>query len=282
MPTPNKLTKENQELLANLSRDIQYYASHTRQQYINHAIDYLTWVGPKRDWKDKEGLYLYIAKLGKDGHAQAHINYLIRGPVGSLFRMEGLRLPVRLPRVMAAIYSPNEAMFFKVAEIKDFIRVAMKGTAQERWLIAVATTYVPRVREIQRIKEENILREKNVIVIHTVKHNLKRQHLIPEQICEILLNYDYPEVSVDFWRDVLYSVIARAGVKRKLKQSFHSIRHTLLEELAYGGMTDEEIYSFTGWVKPGTLGAYARPFLLRPENDKKAFATVPWLDTWLE
>jgi len=282
VPTPNKPSKANQELLANLSRDIQYYAAHTRQQYINHAIDYLSWVGPKRDWRDKEGVYLYIAKLGKDGHAQAHINYLIRGPVGSLFRMEGLRLPVKLPRVMPAVYTANEAMFFKVAQIRDIIRAAKNGTLQEQWLIAVATTYVPRAREIQRIKEEDILRDKNVIVIHTVKHNLKRQHLIPDQISEILLNYDYPELSVDFWRDVLYSIIARAGIQRKLKQSFHSIRHTLLDELAYGGMADEEVASFVGWLKGGTLGAYARPLLLRPENDKKAFAVIPWLDTWLE
>ena len=273
MPT---LNKASQELLASLNRDLQYYAPHTKAQYINHAIDYLSWVG-SRDWKDKEVVYLYIAKLGKAGLAQAHINYLIRGPVGSLFRMEGLRLPVRLPRVMPAVYTPNEALFFKVAEIKEIIRAAMKGTAQEQWLIAVATTYVPRVREIQRIKEENILREKNVIVIHTVKHNLKRQHLIPEQVSEILLNYDYPSVSVDFWRDILYSVIARAGVKRKLKQSFRAIRHTLIEELSYGGMTDEEIYNFTG-----TLGAYARPLLLRPENDKKVFSVIPWLGAWLD
>ena len=279
MPT---LNKANQELLANLSRDIQYYASHTRQQYINHAIDYLTWVGPKRDWKDKEVVYLYIAKLGKDGHAQAHINYLIRGPVGSLFRMEGLRLPVKLPRVMPAVYTANEAMFFKVAEIKEIIRAAKNGTLLEQWLIAVATTYGPRVREIQHIKEEDILREKNVIVIHTVKYNLKRQHLIPDQILEILLNYDYPVASVDFWRDMLYGIIARAGINRKLKQSFHSIRHTLLGELDYSGMADVEIASFIGWLKGGTLASYTRPLLLRPENDKKVFSVIPWLNIWLE
>ena len=273
------LKLDRKKLLKDLQRETQYYSAHTKSQYTNHVIDYLAFVGPK-DWKDREVLYSYIAKLQKQGFSQSYINYLVRGPIGSIFRMEGLRLPVKLPRVQPAVFSQSDEIFFQAADIEKMIKVAKKGTLEEQWLVAIATTYGPRVAEIRRIAKENVLCDKGIIIIYTVKHNLKRQHLIPKAIREIVFGYQYPELSTDTMYDTLYSIIGRAKVERKPRQSFHAIRHTLINELSFAGATPEQIYDYVGWIKPGTLGFYPKPLTFKPDNDKKIESKIHWLQIW--
>jgi hypothetical protein len=69
-------------------------------------------------------------------------------------------------------------------------------------------------------------------------------------------------------------------VKRKTRQSFHAIRHTLINELSLAGFTDQQVWDFTGWRKPGTLGSYVAPMAYKPANDELIFTKHPFLGAW--
>lgn len=262
-----------------LDRETEFYSTHTKSQYYSHVSDYLDFVG-SRDWKDRDVLYEYRQKLGKKGYNQSHINYLIRGPIGTLFRAYGLRIPVKLPRVEPAVYSPNTSLFFSEEQIIQMIKVARGGGAQIKAILTIATIYAPRAAEFLLITNEDVHTKKKVIVIHTVKHNLVRRHLIPECIQPNLFNYDYPTITEQVLRGIFDNFLKVAGIQRKSRQSFHAFRHALFDELSFRGFTDAEIYDFTGWQKVGTIGAYVRPLAFKPNNDQKIFANHPFLKYW--
>ncbi len=274
---------ERSKALEELNLETEYYALHTRKQYFSQVHDYLDFVGKNRDWRERDILRNYTIKLRKQGKSQSHINYVVRGPIGALFRAHGLRIPIKLPKVQPAVYNPDEGMFFDPDDIEKLIAVAKSNsglTVQHKAILAISTIYAPRASEIIRIEQKHLHPKKKTIIIRTVKANLVRQHLIPEAIEPILFAYDYPTISDAKLYDLFYTLIAKAGIERKRRQSFHSIRHTLFHELSYSGFTDEEVYDFTGWRKGGTLGSYIRPLAFKPHNDEKIFEKHPFLPFW--
>ena len=107
---------DRQEILHELDRETEYYSDHTRRQYFSHAQDYLDYVGDG-DWKDRDILYNYTKVLKKKSHSQTHINYLVRGPIGALFRAYGLRIPVKLPRTSVSLLDLAHRVRFTKEEV---------------------------------------------------------------------------------------------------------------------------------------------------------------------
>jgi len=99
------------KIFSELDREVEFYSEHTKSQYRSHLSDYLDFVGLNRDWRDRDVLYDYRKKLGKRGIAQSHINYIIRGPIGAIFRAYGLRIPVKLPRVQVSLDITDRIQF---------------------------------------------------------------------------------------------------------------------------------------------------------------------------
>jgi hypothetical protein len=273
---------QRDEIFKELEHEIQFYSEHTKQQYRAHLSDFLDWL-KARDWHDREVIYGYIAFLKKKGFSQSHINYLIRGPVGILFRMENppLRLPVKLPKVDPAVYDETrEELFWTVDQVEKIIQAARVSSTDTAAIIAVATVYAPRMTEILGITKKSLDFNKSLITIHTEKHNLIRRHLIPHQIFAVLAKSDWaPKREVDL-RNILDAVVTKAGIERLPRQSYHAFRHALWDELDDLGFKDEEIYKFTGWKRGGTLGSYAHPLKHDGENDIKIFEKHPFLHFW--
>jgi integrase len=263
-----------------LRRETEYFSLHTKRQYFNQVSDYLDFVGQNRDWRDPDVLYNYTQKLKKQNKTQATVNYIVRGPIGALFRSEGRRIPIKLPRVMPAVYNPDSSLFWSEEEIAAIVKAARQSDKATRAIMAVATIYAPRASEILRLSKKDIMPAKKVIIIHTVKYNLTRTHVIAPAIYPVLLGYDYPPITEASLRKVLDSVLAKAKIERKKRQSFHAFRHTLFAELRFAEFTLEQIYKFTGWLPPGTLGAYVPPLVYDPENDAKIFKKHPFLKYW--
>lgn len=274
------MDKNRQKILHELDRETEYYSDHTRRQYFSHSQDYLAYVGAG-DWRDRDILYNYMQRLKKKGHSQSHINYLVRGPIGALFRAHGLMIPVKLPRVQVSL-DITERIQFSSEELAALISGALNsGDIQCKAITAIATIYYPRASEILDIRKEDTHPKKNTIVIRTKKYGLKREHLIPDPIKPYIFGYTYPFISERQLYELFRHVLKLAGIERIPGKAYHAIRHGVLTALRYEAhLDDKTIDEFTGWRPAGMLGGYARRFPFMPEVDEKVFATHPFLKYW--
>lgn len=264
-----------------LRREVEYYSLHTKSQYVSHVVDYLDYIeGIHGDWKDRDNLYNYLQKLKKKGFSQSHINYIIRGPIGSIFRAHGLRLPIKLPRVRVggSVIDLLSRIQFTSEEIVALILAAKAGSVQERAVFAIDTIYGPRISEILAIRPEDVHPKKKTLVIHTLKGGMWREHLVPEQIQPYVFAYDYPSWSHNQFYLVFNEVAERAGIKRTSRKVFHAIRHGLATAMTHEAkIPREDVFEFLRWRQPGMLGLYA-PY--NPKNDEEIFGKHPFLSYW--
>ena len=267
-------------LFEELNRETQYYSEHTRSQYRSHLIDYLDFIGD-RDWRDRDLLYDYVEKRlkKKRGLSQRTVNYIVRGPIGALFRAHGLRLPIKLPRVKVALFDFSERLSFTREEIIKFIQVARKsGNKQWQNIMALATTYGIRASEIRLITREHVHPKKKTFIIY-LKGGLKREFTVPPQIEPCIFGYDYPVISQNELYNIFTQIAKAAGIERVHRKTFHAIRHGLITELRYGSKIPQPtISTFMGWRESGMVGIYASPYL--PDIDQEVFQKHPFLKFW--
>lgn len=267
------------DLLKEMQLETQFYSRHTIQQYFSHLNDYLDYVG-KRDWKDRDILYAYAKKL-RAQHSQNHANYIVRGPIGALFRAHGLRLPIKLPKsgVSGLVHDLTAGNAFDAEEINRLIDGAKAiGQPEHMAAICLATIYGPRVSEIAHIKPGDVQPKQHTLVIHTAKHGLKRQHLVPPEIEKYIFGFKYPFASINRLYQVFAEVSAAAGLTRVSRKNFHAIRHGLCTELIHGAkIRSDAVYMFLRWRGSGMLAAYA-PFHI--DNDQEIFDKHLFLPRW--
>lgn len=258
---------------------MKYRPIHTRNQYFSHVNRYLDYVGGG-DWKSRDTLDLYAENLKKK-FSQSYVNYLIRGPIGALFRAHGLVIPIQLPPVRVNA-DMSERLSFEPEEVAAMIATAKKaGSLQLQALLAISTIYGPRASEITAMRCEHIHPKKKTIVIYTLKGGHKREHLIPPEIAKYLYSYEFPVISQNKLYNLLDALAKAAGVTRGRRKSYHAIRHALVNGLSYDGeLSDEKMFQFGGWRKGGIVGQYAKPFPFKPKLDQEVFDKHPFLKLW--
>lgn len=154
-----------------LEHEIQYYSEHTREQYRFHISDYLDFVKKKygnlENWKERDVVYAYIDHLKKAKKlSQNTINYTIRGPIGCLFRMSGLRLPVKLPKVGSPVLDIANRISYTEEEIYQLIKAAqMSHNPQWQNMMALSSIYGLRAGEIRSLQKEDVHPLKKTILI---------------------------------------------------------------------------------------------------------------------
>ena len=269
------------KIFEELRRETEYFSSHTQAQYFAHASDYLDFVGPNRDWRDRDVLYDYRRKLEKRGIAQSHTNYIIRGPVGCLFRAHGLRLPIKLPKTKVSLIDLSARVSFTTDEIISLIKAAL-ASGDKMWqnIMVFSTIYGLRASEIRAIRKEDVHPKKKTFVVHTVKGGLLREHLVPKEIQPYILNYDYAFPLSESAIYLIFHEIAKvAGIKRMPRKVYHAVRHGLASEMIYGvKIHDATVYQFLRWRAGGMLGIYATPH--QPHIDEEIFKNHPFLKYW--
>jgi len=267
------------DILHELDYETEHYSHHTRSQYFSHVQDYLNYVGSE-DWRERDILRSYLQKLKAKGHSQAHINYIIRGPIGAIFRAYGLRIPVKLPRVKVARYDYSDRISFSVEETIALIKAALtSGNKQWQNIMAVSTTYGPRASEIRAIRKDDVHPIKKTIVILTLKNGFKREHLVPPQIQPYIFNYAYPPMSSNGMYLIFKDIAMAAGITIVPRKVYHAIRHRLDNELRHAGKVRQiAIAAFFGWAEGGMVDDYANPYL--PDIDEEVFAGHPFLKYW--
>ena len=273
------MSETREEILHELDRETEYYSDHTRRQYFSHAQDYLNYVG-EGDWKDRDLLYNYMQKLKKKGHSPSHINYLVRGPIGALFRAHGLRIPVKLPRTTVSVLDLAHRVSFTKEEVHALIS-AVKSRNNKVYanMIALSTTYGLRASEMRLIRKDDTHPIKKTIFIHTLKSGDPREHVVPDVIAPFIFGYDYPTFSENKMYEIFKGIAKLAGIDRPARKGYHAIRHALASELIYVQKIDQPtVFQFLRWKGGGMLSIYATPF--QPDVDAQIFAKHPFLTYW--
>ncbi len=273
--------KDRQVIIHELDRETEYYSEHTRRQYFSHVSDYLDYVEAiGGDWKDRDTVYDYHKKLKARGHSQAHINYLMRGPVGALFRAHGLLLPIKLPSVKIAMLDLEHRVKYTKEEVSALITAARSsGNPVFLNLMALSTTYGLRASEMRLIRKEDTHPKKRTVFVHTLKGGMDREHVVPEHIASYVFNHDYPLFSENKMYEIFKEIAVSAGIERPSGKGYHAIRHTLASELIYVQMVEQPtVFQFMRWKGGGMLSIYATPY--QPDIDKKIFAKHPFLGFW--
>ena len=271
--------ESREHLLDELNRETEFYSAHTRQQYFSHATAYLDYVGTG-DWKARDNLYAYAKKLRKK-HGQNHVNYIVRGPIGALFRAFGLLIPIKLPRsqVSGVIHDLSSGLQFTGDEIKQLIKGARKlGSPGHLAAIAIATTYGPRVSEIAYIQPGEVHPNKKTLIIKTAKYGIKREHSVPPQVAPFIFGFHYPFSSINQLYQIFDDVREAAGIERMPRKNFHAIRKGVCTELIFGvKIRSEDVYMFLRWRGGGQLATYAS---YHSGNDEEIFKKHPFLSCW--
>lgn len=271
-------TASRNKLLEELNRETEYYSRHTRNQYFSHVNTYLDYVGGG-NWRDRDTLYLYAKKLRKT-FGQAHVNYMVRGPIGALFRAHGLAIPIKLPRVQISglIHDLTAGLQFDADEIAALIKAARQLSGEHQAALALATVYGPRVSEIAHIKPDDVHPKKKTLVIHTAKFGVVREHFVPPQVAGVIFGFSYPFASINQLYKLFEEIREKAGLPKVRKKNFHAIRHGVCTELIHGAkIRSDAVYMFLRWRGAGMLAAYA-PF--HPDNDQEIFDKHPFLKFW--
>lgn len=222
-------------------------------------------------------LYSYIEKLKNDGRAQSYINYLVRGPIGTIFRMQGLRVPVKLPRFTGPSLDLEDKVSYTNEEVMKLIK-AVKESKNPVWqfLMATSTTWGLREGEIRRIVKSDI--SASIITMHTEKGGETRKHTIPDAVKPYISGYKFPFLSETGIFAIFHQIEKAAGITPMPRKAFHAIRHALVTQLIISGVHERVAYQYTGWKLGGILGVYFKPKPADLENE--IYPKHPFLKCW--
>ena len=275
------MANKRANIIKEVEREIEYYADKTQRQYRAHIGDYLEYVG-NGDWKDRDMVYGYIERLRKRDVSQAHINYMVRGPLGCLFRAHNDRVPVKLPRLASLNVRNPDGAAFDLETVLALVKAPQQsGNQQWQALMVLSTTWGLRAGEIIGVTQKDINKKAKTIKILTLKGGVPAEHLIPLQVYPYLAQYDFPPVSPAQLYTIFGGISGAAGLTPVHRMSWHAIRHRLVTELdnrdVEGGIST--INKFMRWRTGGTIGSYIGPEAAR--NDEKVYAKHPFLDCWV-
>lgn len=282
------------DLMKELEHEMTYYSAHTKQQYRAHVSDYLDWLAKKDrvdQWRDREVLYEYIAYLSKKRQvSQTHLNYLIRSPIGCLFRMNGLKLPVKLPKSSARgrMITMEDRIKFEHGEVLHLIQTAKASKDPKLCAyMALSSIYGLRVSEIASIEKKDIHPGKKTILIRTKKGGVPTEHKVPDQIAPFLFHFDFPPVQTYQLNELFKELALKAGIEVPPRKSWHAVRHgvvtacqSLRDEEGRRNLDDDTIFRFFRWAGGTTMNIYVTPD--SGDVDLRIFKHHPFLQCWGE
>jgi integrase len=282
------------EIFKELEYEIQYMASTTQNQYRSKVSDYLDWVAKHADsldmWKDKEVLNRYVDYLKHKRHlSQPTINFILRGAIGTLFRMQQppLRVPVKLPKMTRSqMLDIENRKHFSEAEINQLIATARhSGNLQWQNLMALSSIYMLRAGEITNLQKEDVHPLKKTFLVHTEKGGLLREHYVPPVIAPYIFKYSYPPLEGKKIHFIFREIADAAGVSREGGRNIHAVRHGVFttlknlrdasDQLIYSA---DDVFKFGRWAGGTITETYNHPEMLK--NDERIFKHHPFLQYW--
>ncbi len=205
-------------------------------------------------------------------------------------RMEWTFLADDIPAKVTS-FAPALAM----SQVEKIIMAQALFTPQERFYLAVSTSFASRREELCRIKKKDI--DEKTITLHIAKQKKEKviRHLIPEVLLPIIKVENYREYGLQNMSAIFHRICDKSGVMVGSGWGWHSIRRPLDRwfEQYQGGVLWQVWTGYVGWsnISRGMRfagSAMAGRYLgenSTPENnpyalDKMIHPVLPTLKMW--
>lgn len=206
-----------------------------------------------------------------------------------LFSANGREWPLTRRDMPKAIKRRQRSKGLTGERLRDLIsRGRFKGTAEQKFYLALSSTYGFRRDELGAISADDIDPKADSITVDTLKGGLERVHHIPPQIRPYLYPYlDQVKCKQDFQMNRLFNGMCKAvGFTKKRGESWHSLRHALITNLKLEGQLDGDTISrWIGWKtsQSGASPMFDTYFDAEPGDlDDQVFNHHPFLPSWQE
>jgi len=262
--------------------------------YLQTAKTFLTWLGDSRQPTDKDfrRYFLYRREQGiKERTLSTEFVHLQKLAVANdwpwPFSKEDK--PVAEEEPSAPAHTPEE--------IQILIEARDKYSKAEIFYLALSTTWGFRAEEMVRLEKRDYNDRTLKIKIAKRKKQVPRvEHLIPDEIRSIMLDYHPKLKNTSSLTKMYYRIITKAGLPRRERYGWHSIRRCLETmlgwNLAAARLPLSLVADFMSWSKQrkGTVyggapmvGVYDHPEILSNEPfavDKLVLGVHPFLKYW--
>jgi integrase len=235
---------KNEEILENYTRRLSCTGA-LRAQYIRYAVEFLDYAGGEIT---REKVLSYVEKQRRKGQSDGTVNFKFR-QIRTIFSRNNMEWPfnrgeapqIRENKVNAPALDP-EVIIEMIEAVKK------KGQVDERFFLALSSTYGVRRTELRNLIPGDILLKDRVLHIATAKHGRDRNHMIPEQIVPYLEAYEFSETTVsDFYLlGVWYRLENMVGMEHTNRVGFHAVRRTI-DTMLLRSLPDATVSSFMRW-----------------------------------
>lgn len=179
-------------------------------------------------------------------------------------------------------------------QVRSLIAARDTLNERERFYLAVATTWIVRREDLSRIVKRDF--DDTTLTIHHSKKGKTVKHLIPDVLHPVFDAFRPHEHNADSLTDMFQRICRKAGIERKPRVGWHSIRYALTTALnstlakndlepillaEYGGWKKKSMAHIYGGVE--MAARYQRPEILYTDQfgvDKVIYSVHPFLRDW--
>ncbi len=188
-------------------------------------------------------------------------------------------------------YTPN---YLPIAEVEKMIMGQDKLSKEERFYLAVATTWVVRREDLARIHKRDY--DDSTFIIHTSKHGKPVRALIPPVLKPVFQGYRPKQLTPGSLSAMFHRICDKTGVSRPPGGGWHMLRYLLdsyLVDLADDGKIKmRHLIQYEGWKPAKTVGIaggttmarrYSHPEFIHDdpyEAFKAIYQAHPFLKVW--
>jgi len=269
----------DEKIAENLGLLLRNKSPDTRRQYLYYIEEFLKFAGTEGPY-DEWTIRKFSENLEKKGYSASYISVAFWA-VKLLLKAQNQALKITLGELLPKEEKKKQPTM-ELENVKRLIgAVKMRGTEQQKVLLALSTTYGLRQSELQQINEDDLDLSERTILIRTKKGGRTRRHYLPDEILPIVGNFPFDGSIHPTTLNIIFKQIcALAGVRREKREVWHSIRRRLLVELVNARLPDEVVYSYLRWKRREMpmISVYYNP---KDEDvDKQVFAVHPFVRNW--
>lgn len=120
---------------------------------------------------------------------------------------------------------------FTVDEIKTLIKNRGSYSKEERFYLALATTFGMSRLELARVDNKDI--KNGMLYIKPIRHGKGRWTVVPDEIMTALKEYHSKQLSISTLSAIFKRILSKSGLNERKGYGWYSIRVTLLERLRF-------------------------------------------------
>jgi len=266
-------------LLDNFELSLTYRTKQTASTYLSIIKKFLAFAGARISYTQSD-VYKFLRHLENSGFSRNYQRISFYA-LKKFFKANNIVWSLStddLPKLIRG--KINKPTMSSENVVKLITYTKKYGLPFEKAFLALSTTYGLRISEIEQLKNSDVNLKAKTIHIQTLKGGEERVHIIPNAIIPYL-NYNFDRMpSTTTISKHFNKMCQNAGIKRQWRENIHSLRRSLLTELANSGIPELMLGKFMRWRKQSSMTQeYYNPEIR--EVDNFIFKKHPFIKYWL-